>query len=130
MDSTAAVREMGEHKEDVPWSALRLDAAYQELDHTCAWQIAQRKLEMMQAQALAIEQEEQLAQGLSLDASSTKHLLNTCGSFQGASHKLTSGSFLQKLERALQTEVGGSEDNHQRRNAAAWCRLGSSDSGR
>ena len=63
VDSTAAVREMGEHKEDVPWSFLCPDAADQELDHTSAWQIAQRKLEMMQEQALAIEKEEQLAQG-------------------------------------------------------------------
>ena len=105
VDSTAAVREMGEHKEDVPWSFLCPDAADQELDHTSAWQIAQRKLEMMQEQALAIEKEEQLAQGLSLDKSGRKHLLNTCGEFQGAVHKLTKGSFLQNLERALQTEV-------------------------
>ena len=79
VDSTAAVREMGEHKEDVPWSFLCPDAADQELDHTSAWQIAQRKLEMMQEQALAIEKEEQLAQGLSLYKSGRKHLLNTCG---------------------------------------------------
>ena len=85
------------------------DVADQELDHTCAWQIAQRKLEMMQEQALAIEKEEQLAQGISLDKSSRKHLLNTCGSFQGAVHKLTSGSFPQNLERALQTEVGAAK---------------------
>ena len=70
---------MGEHKEDVPWSFLCLDAADQELDHTCVWQIAQRKLEMMQEQALAIEKEAQLAQGPSLDKSGIKHLLNTCG---------------------------------------------------
>ena len=79
VDSSAAVREMGEHKKDVLWSCVCLDAAGQELDHTCAWQIAQRKLEMMQEQALAIEKEEQLAQGLSLDKSGRKHLLNTCG---------------------------------------------------
>ena len=69
VDSTAAVREMGEHTEDVPWSFLCLDAAYQELDHTSGWQIAQRKRDMMQEQALAIEKEEQLAQGLSLHTS-------------------------------------------------------------
>ena len=97
---------MGEHKEDVPWSFLCPDAADQELDHTSAWQIAQRKLEMMQEQALAIEKEEQLAQGLSLDRSGRKHLLNTRGEFQGAVHTLTRGSFLQNVERALQTEVG------------------------
>lgn len=97
---------MGEHKEGVLWSFLCLDAADPELDHTCAWQIAQRKQEMMQEQALAIEKEEQLAQGLSLDNSGRKHLLNTRGAFQGAVHTLTSGSFLQQLERALQTEVG------------------------
>ena len=102
VDSTAAVREMGEHKEDVPWSFLCPDAADQELDHTSAWQIAQRKLDMMQEQALAIEKEEQLAQGLSLDRSGRQHLLNTCGEFQGAVHKLTKGSFLQNMERALQ----------------------------
>lgn len=79
VDSTAALREMGEHKEDVPWSFLCPGAADQELDHTCAWQAAQRTLEMMQAQALAIEKEAQLAQGLSLDKSGRKHLLNTCG---------------------------------------------------
>ena len=79
VDSTAAVREMGEHKEDVPGSFLCPDAADQELDHTSAWEIAQRKLEMMQEQALAIEKEEQLAQGLSVDKSGRKHLLNTCG---------------------------------------------------
>ena len=59
MDSTAAVREMGEHKADVPCSVLCPDAAHQELDHTSVWQIAQRKLEMMQEQALAIGKEEQ-----------------------------------------------------------------------
>ena len=91
---------MGEHKEDVPWTFLCPDAADQELDHTSAWQIAQRKLEMMQEQALAIEKEEQLAQSLSLDKSGRKHLLNTCKEFQGAVHKLTSHSFLQNLERA------------------------------
>ena len=82
VDSTAALREMGEHKEDVPWSFLCPDAADQELDHTCAWQLAQRKLEMMQEQALAIETEEQLAQGLSLDKSGSKHLLNTMEHFK------------------------------------------------
>ena len=46
--STAAVREMGEHREDVPWSFVCPDAAYPELDNTGAWQLAQRKLEMMQ----------------------------------------------------------------------------------
>ena len=61
VDYPAAVREMGEHKEDVPWSFLCPDAADQELDDTSAWQIASRKLEMMQEQALAIEKEEQLA---------------------------------------------------------------------
>lgn len=109
VDVTAAVREMREHKVDVPWSSLCPDAAYQELDHTCAWQIAQRKLEMMQEQVLAIEKEEQLAQGRSLDTSGRKHLLNTCGDFQGAVHKLTSGSLLQKLARALQTDVGAAK---------------------
>ena len=79
VDSTAAVRELGEHKEDVPWSFVCPDAADQELENTSAWQIAQRKLEVMQEQALAIEKEEQLAQGLSLDKSGRKHLLNTCG---------------------------------------------------
>ena len=61
---------------------------------------------MMQEQALAIEKEEQLAQGLPLDRSSRRHLLNACGEFQEAVHKLTRGSFLQNVERALQTEVG------------------------
>ena len=79
VDSTAAVREMGEHKEGAPWSCLCPGAAAQELDHTYAWQIAQRKLEMRQEQALAIEKEEQLAQGLSVDNSGRKQLLNTCG---------------------------------------------------
>ena len=63
----------------------------------------------MQEHALAIEKEEQLAQGLSVDKSGRKHLLNTCGEFQGAVHKLTAGSFLQNLERALRTEVGASK---------------------
>ena len=108
VDSTAAVRELGEHKEDVPWSFLCPDAADQELDQTAAWQIAQRKLEMIQEQALAIEKEEQLAQGLSIDKSGRKHLLNTCAEFQGAVHKLTTGSFLQNLERALRTEAKAS----------------------
>ena len=105
VDSTAGVREMGEHKENVPWTFLCPDAADQELDQTCAWQIAQRKLEMLQEQAEAIKKEEQLAQGLSLDKSGRKHLLNTCKEFQGAVHQMTSDSFLQNLERALQTEV-------------------------
>ena len=109
VDSTAAVQELGEHKEDVPWSFLCPDAADQELDHTAAWQIAQRKLEMMQEQSLAIEKEEQLAQGLSVDISGRKHLLNTCKDFQGAVHKLTTGSFLQNVEQALRTEVKADE---------------------
>ena len=109
MDSTAAVREMGEDKEGLPWSFLCHDDGEQELDISSAWQIAQRKLEMMQEQALAIEKEEQLAQGLSLDKAGRKHLLNTCGEFQGAVHKSTKGSFLQNLERALQTEVGAAK---------------------
>ena len=96
---------MGEHKEGVPWSFLCLDAADLELDHTFAWQITQQKLETMQEQALVIEKEEQLAQGLSPDKSGRKHLLNTCGEFQGAVHQLTSGSFLQRMERVLRTEV-------------------------
>ena len=96
---------MGEHKENVPWTFLCPDAADQELDQTCAWQIAQRKLEMMQEQAEAIKKEEELAQGLALDKSGRKHLLNTCKEFQGAVHQMTSDSFLQNLERALQTEV-------------------------
>ena len=36
VDSTAAVRELGEHKEDVPWSFLCPGAADQELDQTAA----------------------------------------------------------------------------------------------
>lgn len=108
VDSAAAVRELGEHKEDVPWTFLCPDAADQELDQTAAWQIAQRKLEMIQEQALAIKKEEQLAQGLSIDKSGRKHLLNTCAELQGAVLKLTTGSFLQNLERALRTEAKAS----------------------
>ena len=89
----------------MPWTYLCPDAGDQELDLSCAWQIATRKLEMMQEQAAAIEKEEQLAQGLSLDKCGRKRLLHTCGEFQGALHKLTSSSFLQKLEEALRTEV-------------------------
>ena len=59
---------------------------------------------MMQEHALAIEKEEQLAEGLSVDKTGKKHLLNTCKEFQGAVHKLTSGSFLQNLEHALRAE--------------------------
>ena len=38
VDSTAAVRELGEHKDDVPWSLLCPGAADQELENTSAWQ--------------------------------------------------------------------------------------------
>ena len=54
VDSTAGAQELGEHKEDVPWSFLCPDAADQELDVTSCWQIAARKLQMMQDQAEAI----------------------------------------------------------------------------
>ena len=39
---------------------------------------------MMQYPALAIEHEEQLTQGLALDKAGRKHLLDTCGDFQGS----------------------------------------------
>ena len=66
-----------------------------------AWQIAQRKLEMMQEHALAIGKEEQLAEGLSSDKSGREIFLSTCTEFQGAVHKLTTSSFLRSLEQAV-----------------------------
>ena len=56
-----------------------------------------------------LKEEEQLAQGRSLDTSGRKHLLNTCGEFQGAVQKVSNGSFLTNLERALQAEVGATK---------------------
>ena len=61
VDSTLAVQEHGEDKEDVPWSFLCPDAADQELDEAACWQIAARKLQQIQDQAAAIKKEEQLA---------------------------------------------------------------------
>ena len=42
VDSTAAVREMGEDKERLPWSFLCHDDGEQEFEISSAWQIAQR----------------------------------------------------------------------------------------
>ena len=64
VDSTAGVQELGEHKESLPWSFLCPDGADQELDETACWQIAARKLQMMQDQAEAIRKEEELAASL------------------------------------------------------------------
>ena len=80
--NSVAFHFLGEQKEDVPWSFSCPDEADQELNHTAAWQIAQRTLETIQEQPLAIEKEEQLAQGLSVDKSGRKHLLNTRQEFK------------------------------------------------
>ena len=53
VDSTVGAQELGEHKEDVPWSFLCPDATDQELDDLACWQIAARKLGMMQVQTEA-----------------------------------------------------------------------------
>ena len=111
VDSTAGAQELGEHKEDVPWSFLCPDAADQELDDTACWQIAARKMQIMQEQALAVRQEEELAADLGQDKTGRKLLLNTCKEFQAAVGKVMAQSTMQTLERALQAEVGPPQEN-------------------
>ena len=129
VDSTAAVREMGEHKEDVPWSCLCPDAADQKLDHTSDWQIAQRKLEMMQEQALAIEEDYQLAQGLALDNSGRKSLVEHMRRTSRRSSHIDQRLMPAECGTGFANRSRANEDNNQRRNAAAWRRLGRNDSG-
>ena len=111
VDSTVGAQELGEHKEDVPWSFLCPDAADQELDDTACWQIAARKMQIMQEQALAVRQEEELAADLGQDKTGRKLLLNTCKEFQAAVGKVMAQSTMQTLERALQAEVGPPQEN-------------------
>ena len=129
VDSTAAVREMGEHKEDVPWSFLCPDAADQELDHTSAWQIAQRKLEMMQEQALAIEKRRAARTRAFPRQIRQKALVEHMRRISRSSSQIDHRLIPAESGAGFANRSSGSEDNSQRRNAAAWRRFGSSDSG-
>ena len=132
VDSTAAVRELGEHKEDVPWSFLCPDAADQELDETAAWQIAQRKLEMIQEQALAFHRQirqKAPAQHMCRVPRSSAQIdqrfipAESGTSFANRSQGIEHDSHRRNI--AAWPRLGS-----HRRNAAAWRRLGSRDSGR
>jgi hypothetical protein len=106
VDSTAGAQELGEHKDNVPWSFLCPDAADQELYDMACWQIAAWRLETMQDQAEAIRKEEELAANLGEDTTGRKVLMNTVKEFQTAVGKITARTSIATLERALQADAG------------------------
>ena len=100
-DATLGAQESGEDKDNLPYTFLCNDSA--KLDVQTCWNVAVAKLEVLQKQAAAVQNEEARSEFV-IDKAGRKLLLESAGSLKDALRKLTSDEHRTILEDAIRRE--------------------------
>ena len=103
-DATLSAAEQGEDRDNLPWTFLCPDAADQAFDRDACWQIAAKKLEIMQKTAEAIAREEELSDMVP-DKVRRASLLQNAREFKDIVGEMSTDSYLRHVEQALHAEV-------------------------